>query len=66
MLFSTYDVRLATLHTRQSLKVDPRGPAIPNLLHRNLLQSRTDRARLTKTENGHKTGRQGMDFDENL
>ena len=48
--------------TRQSLKVDPRGPAIPNLLHPYLLLSRTDRARV----NAHKTGRQGTDFDENL
>ena len=39
---------------------------IPNPLHRYLLLSRTDRARLTKTENGRKTGRQGTDFDENL
>ena len=52
--------------TRQSLKVDPRGPAIPNLLHSYLLLSKTDRARVTKTENGHKTGRQGTDLDENL
>ena len=48
--------------TRRLLKVDPRGPSIPNLLHRYLLLSRTDRARLTKTENGHKTGRQGTDL----
>ena len=52
--------------TRQSLKVDPRGQAIPNLLHPYLLLSRTDRARVTKTENGHKTDRQGTDFDDNL
>ena len=52
--------------TRQSLKGDPRGPAIPNLLHLYLLPSRTDLARVKKTEHGHKTGRQGTDFDENL
>ena len=54
------------LYTRQSLKVDPGGPAIPNLLHPYLLLLRTDRARVTKAENGHKTGRQGTDFDEDL
>ena len=52
--------------TRQSLKVDPRGPAISNLLHPYLLLPRTDRARVTNTENDHKTGRQGTDFDEYL
>ena len=54
--------------TRQSLKVDPQGPAIPNLLHRHrfLLLSRTDRARLTKAQDSHKIGRQGTDFDKNL
>ena len=51
---------------RQSSKVDPRGPAIPNLLHRYLLLPTTDRARVTKPENGYKTGRQGTDFDKNL
>ena len=40
------------MYTRPSLNVDPRGPAIPNLLHRYLLLSRTDRARVTKAENG--------------
>ena len=49
-----------------SLNVDPRGPAISNLRHPYLLLPRTDRARVTKTENGRKTGRQGTDFDENL
>ena len=52
--------------TRQSLKVDPRGPAISNLLHPYLLLPRTDRARVAKTENGHKTGRQGTGFDDDL
>ena len=52
--------------TRQSLKVDPRGPAISNLLHPYLLRPRTDRARVTKTENSHQPGRQGTDFDDNL
>ena len=33
--------------TRQSLKVDPRGPAISNLLHPYLLLPRTDRAHVT-------------------
>ena len=36
--------------TRQSLKVDPRGPAISNLHHPYPLLPRTDRARMTKTE----------------
>ena len=49
--------------TRQSLNVDQSGPAISNLLHPYLLLPRTDGARVTKTENGHKTGRQGTDFD---
>ena len=39
---------------------------IPNLLHPYLLLPRTDRARVTKTENGHKTCRQGSDFDKSL
>ena len=60
----TPDIRPYT--TRQSLKVDPRGPAISNLLHPYLLLQRTGRAPVTKTENGHKTGRQGTDFDDNL
>ena len=51
--------------TRQSLKVDPRGPAISNLLHPYLLLPRTRRARVTKSENGHEIGRQGTDCDEN-
>ena len=55
-----------TLRTRQSLKVDPQGPAIRNLLHRYLLLPRTDPAHGSKTENCHEIGRQGTDFDENL
>ena len=51
---------------RQSLKVDPRGPAISNLLHPYLLLPRTDRTRVTKTGNGHKTGRQDTYFDDYL
>ena len=53
-------------HNLPLSKVDPRGPAIPNLLHPYLLLSGTDRAQVKNTENGHKTGRQGTDFDENL
>ena len=34
--------------TRQSLKVDPRGPALSNLLHPYVLLPRTDLARVTK------------------
>ena len=60
---AVYDILRST---RQSLKVDPCGPAISNLLHPFLLLPRTDRARVTKAEHGHKTGRQGTDFDNNL
>ena len=41
---------LLTMCTRQSLKVDPCGPAISNLLHPYLLLPRTNRARVTKQE----------------
>ena len=57
--FSTAALLHRNATTRQSLKVDPRGPAIPNLLHPYLLLPRTDSARVKKGDYGHKTGRQG-------